>query len=179
MQATDTLKREHQMIERVLQLLEQSARLLQSHESLPDGLQAWTVDFLRRFADGCHHDKEERVLFPMLEERGVMRAGGPIGVMLREHEMGRDCVRRMAQALPGEDHDPAAFAAAADEYVALLRQHILKENQVLFPMADAVLSAADDATAMARFHAASVGRCECAHAKFETDLASWEHAIDR
>ena len=59
------------MIERVLRLLEQSARLLQLHESLPDGLQAWSVDFLRRFADGCHHDKEEQVLFPMLQECGI------------------------------------------------------------------------------------------------------------
>lgn len=98
MQATDTLKHEHVMIERVLQLLEQSVRLLQSHESLPVGLQAWTLDFLRRFADGCHHDKEEQVLFPLLEERGIIRNGGPIGVMLREHELGRACVRRMAQA---------------------------------------------------------------------------------
>jgi len=177
MQATDTLKREHEMIERVLRLLEESARRLNAHGALPEGLPAWTVDFLRRFADGCHHDKEEQVLFPMLEERGIPRVGGPIGVMLREHEMGRDCVHRMAQALPSEDNNPAAFASAAGEYVALLRQHILKENQVLFPLAEAVLSPAADATAMARFQAASVGRCECVHSQFEADLTKWEHAM--
>jgi len=84
----------------------------------------------------------------------------------------------MAEALPGEGHDPAAFAAVAKEYVALLRQHILKENQVLFPLADAVLSADDDFTAMARFQTASSEQCECVHATFEAALMRWESAIN-
>lgn len=177
MQATETLKREHDVIERVLQLLEQAARALRLHKPLPDGFQSWAVEFIRHFADGCHHSKEEEVLFPLLEERGVPRQGGPIGVMLYEHEVGRDCVRRMSQTLPESGNDPAAFAAAAEEYVDLLRQHIRKENEVLFPMADAVLSPVDDADAVARFQTAAPERCACIHGQFEADVERWAAAF--
>jgi hemerythrin-like domain-containing protein len=68
------------------------------------------VDFVRNFADRCHHAKEEENLFPRMEARGVPRDGGPIGVMLFEHEEGRAYVRAIAGAI--DDYEADGIAAA-------------------------------------------------------------------
>ena len=103
------------------------------------------LDFLKVFVDRCHHGKEEDVLFPELERRGVPREGGPIGVMLWEHEEGRRHIRAMADGLAklqgGEPGAAAAIGSSASAYVDLLRLHIRKENTILFPMADRVVPA--------------------------------------
>ncbi len=59
--------------------------------------------FLRGFADGCHHGKEEDILFQRLIERGFPREAGPLAVMYHEHEVGRSHVRALMEvaACPG------------------------------------------------------------------------------
>lgn len=180
MQATALLKSEHEVIERVLDMLEQSVRRIQSDQPLPDGFAVWAVDFVRNFADGCHHAKEENVLFPLLERRGIPRVGGPIGCMLHEHELGRECVKRMAQAVDRGEWN--AFAAAAADYAPLLRQHIFKENNVLFRLAEGCLSPEDDADAVARFQAAEEAtgpsdHKDSVHECYIHDVARWERAF--
>jgi len=77
------------------------------------------------------------VLFPAMIKAGAPSEGGPIDLMLEEHAEGRALVRAMGEGVP------AGQAGAARRYVELLRQHIEKENDVLFPLADAVLDEAD------------------------------------
>ena len=100
--------------------------------------------FLKVFVDMCHHGKEEEFLFPALEEAGVPREGEPIGVMLQEHQTGRELIGKMDASLDGlgkgNIDDKSAFKEAAESYIELLRKHIDKENSVLFPMADERLS---------------------------------------
>ena len=142
--ATEVLKSEHRVIERVLDSLE---KLVQPSETSP--LPAWekAIDFLRNFADKCHHLKEEKLLFPALEARGIPREGGPIGMMLAEHEEGRGYVRAMAAALESAAKDPPAARVTlrikATAYIRLLREHIQKEDEVLFVMADEIFSPAE------------------------------------
>jgi len=136
MTPTDVLREEHRVILRALDLLEAAARRLGAGTPLPDGWWPEIIEWLRGFADRNHHAKEERSLFPAMVKAGVPLSGGPIGVMLEEHERGRALIRAM------EAGEPAARAAKAREYVTLLREHIDKENGVLFPLADAVLDAA-------------------------------------
>lgn len=95
--------------------------------------------------------------------------------MLHEHELGRASVRQMAGAL--ERGEWSAFADAAEEYVQLLRQHIFKENNVLFRMADGCLHAEDDADAVARFHAAEEATGHGVHECYVQDVARWEKAF--
>jgi hemerythrin-like domain-containing protein len=139
--AVELLKAEHRVIEKVLDALE---RLAGAPESAAPAEWEQAIDFLRNFADKCHHLKEELLLFPALEERGIPREGGPIGMMLAEHEEGRGYVRAMAAALASAASDPQAVWATlqnkAAAYIRLLRQHIQKEDEILFQMADAVLS---------------------------------------
>jgi hemerythrin-like domain-containing protein len=139
--ATDVLKQDHRIIERVLAVLE---RLAQNprEASLEDWQKA--IDFIRGFADRCHHLKEEKILFPALERHGIPREGGPIGMMLVEHEEGRAYVREMVEALAHEGGDSEVrrtiLGQNARAYLRLLREHIRKEDEVLFQMADEALS---------------------------------------
>jgi hemerythrin-like domain-containing protein len=175
MKSVERLLAEHELIERGLVLLERAVARIENHEPLPEGFAAWAARFFQQFADQCHHAKEEDVFFPLLKQRGIPEEGGPIGVMLHEHVLGRDCVRRMREASQAQPIDAQVFAEAARQYIPLLRQHIFKENNVLFHMAERVLTEADDADVTDRF--AQVERERGLtdwHAKFAADVASWE-----
>ena len=155
MKATEVLMTEHRAIERMLAVLESAAQRLDAGERPRPELFREAVDFVRNFADRCHHGKEEDNLFPRMEARGVRRDGGPLGMMLREHDQGRAYVKAMAGAIDAyEGGDQAAARVIAENargYVELLRGHIMKEDNVLFPMADRVLSPDDQQQLTARF----------------------------
>ena len=150
--ATEALKYEHRIIERVLAALE---KLTKSPGDIQLDLWEKAIDFIRNFADKCHHLKEEGVLFPVLEEHGIPREGGPVGMMLVEHEEGRGYVRGMAAALSLAKRDPEAARIALAEharaYIRLLREHIAKEDQILFEMADAELTAEEQKKILKEF----------------------------
>jgi hemerythrin-like domain-containing protein len=143
MTPTQELIAEHNVVLVALHLLEKvEVALAAKNEQAPEHL-GQLVDFLKGFVDRCHHGKEEDVLFPELERRGVKRDGGPIGVMLMEHGVGRGYVRAMSEGLDrlrrGEADAVTAIRDSARAYRDLLRAHIHKENNVLFPMADRLL----------------------------------------
>lgn len=147
MKATDILKQEHRIIERMLTSLEQiTDRLEQGGEVKPQFFVA-AADFAAEFADGCHHRKEENGLFQAMIERGMPRDAGPIAVMLAEHEQGRvytQAIRTGAERLrAGEADARLQVILNARGYIALLRQHITKEDTILFRLADQALPAAD------------------------------------
>ena len=139
MQAIDILMEEHETILSVLDALEKDASKLHAGDPVPAQFFLDAVDFIRNFADGCHHMKEEGVLFKTMVDRGFPGEHGPIAVMLAEHEQGRDFTHDMAEAAQklakGDAGAGDAVVSAALGYVALLRAHIQKENQILFPMA--------------------------------------------
>ena len=101
------------------------------------------VDFIRNYADGWHHAKEEVHLFPALEAAGMPRDGGPVGVMLHEHEIGRSFVAAIVEnleaAAEGDDSARATVLENATAYADLLEGHIQKEDGILFEMADNLL----------------------------------------
>lgn len=149
MSATGVLKDEHRGVERMLAIVEAATRRLEAGGDVPADVYLKAVDFFRGFTDGCHHAKEEEKLFPALEQRGLPRSGGPIGVMLAEHEQGRAHVRVMAEAAAsyakGDRSVTGKLITSGHGYVTLLRQHIGKEDGVLFPMADQILSDTEQA----------------------------------
>jgi len=145
---TQVLKEEHALILQALDALEKKIVLIE-HGAAPDAayfLKA--VEFLRTFADGCHHGKEENLLFKTMVNRGFPLHVGPIAVMLSEHEAGRAFIRGIAEGALKLGSDPTAAQQIVENgrgYIGLLRAHIDKENSILFSMADKVLSPEDQA----------------------------------
>jgi hemerythrin-like domain-containing protein len=124
---------DHRLILRALGVTETAVARLEG--GAPPASSWWSdlIAWLRAFADANHHGKEERCLFPALAKAGVPSEDGPVAVMLEEHDQGRALLRTM------ESGEAAARARAARAYATLLREHIDKENGVLFPLAEAVL----------------------------------------
>lgn len=155
MKATDILIEEHTVIERVLNTLETATQSLKAGGSVRSDFFIGVTDFVKGFADGCHHKKEEDVLFNAMVAHGVPVEGGPIGAMLAEHEQGRIYTRAMREAAQrlanGDETARGDIIHNAQGYIGLLRQHIAKENGVLFPMADQIIPQAKHAEVLAGF----------------------------
>jgi hemerythrin-like domain-containing protein len=149
MKATEILSAEHRVIEQVLDCLEVMVQRAETSQTLEKQSILDAVAFFRAFADQCHHGKEEGHLFPAMEANGYPRVGGPTGVMLHEHELGRKCVRGMESAV--EEGNVTGFVENARAFLPLLRQHIQKEDHCLFSMADQVFTAADQDRLSAAF----------------------------
>ena len=135
--ATQDLRNEHDAILYVLRILD---KMMVTYNSTPEirlRYYSEVVYFLKIFADKCHHGKEENYLFKELVNRGIPNEGGPVGIMLQEHTQGRDYIAQMSRGLDGKDI--SKFNSAAVQYRNLLRQHIEKENNVLFMIADKVI----------------------------------------
>jgi hemerythrin-like domain-containing protein len=143
----DVLMEEHRVIEKVIGVMKRIVEEINAGFKPAAVDLKMSLDFIKVFADKCHHGKEEDVLFPILEARGIPRVGGPIEVMLVEHEQGRGFVRSMAEALHtiemGDDSGYGVFAENASAYVKLLSDHIFKEDNILYPMGRSALSRED------------------------------------
>lgn len=146
MNPIEELKTEHRAVEESLRILAGICTRIEKQGGIPEPAHIeQLIEFFAVFVDTCHHGKEEELLFPALEAQGVSRQGGPIGVMLAEHVAGRDHIQGMRRALA--DYHRGGKTAAADfvqharSYMDLLRQHIAKEDNVLFQIADQRLPA--------------------------------------
>jgi hemerythrin-like domain-containing protein len=74
--------------------------------------------------------------------------------------------------------DARTFADAARQYLPLLRQHIFKENNVLFRMAGRVMNEADDADVTSKLSQVEQERGMTGwHESFAGEVARWEQAL--
>jgi hemerythrin-like domain-containing protein len=167
MQATDILMGEHRVIEGVLETLEAATHQLEMGQPVRSGIFLDAADFIKGFADGCHHRKEENILFIKMADCGVPVEGGPIGVMLVEHEQGRQYTQGMRQAVEaleaGDESARQLIISNAYGYIQLLRQHIMKEDNILFPMAERAIPLNEHAALVVDFKQvedAETGVCE-------------------
>ena len=148
---------EHRLIENVLGSLETCAIEIEGGLALERGFARDYAAFLRGFADAWHHGKEEDILFRRMTERGFSAESGPVAVMLHEHREGRALVGAIHGVGEGTgDVTPAeraAFLAGAQGFIPLLRQHIQKEDNILYPMSERVLTLAEFETMLTDFAA--------------------------
>ena len=135
----EMLRDEHVVILRVVDALERWLNRLEAGQAVDAETLNKSVQFFQGFADRCHHHKEEELLFPQLESEGPF---GPVSVMLEEHEEGRSYVQGLADGVLHVDTDAGRKSVLTNgrNYVTLLRSHIDKENGVLFPLAERMIT---------------------------------------
>lgn len=140
---TQTLVDEHRLILRMIELLEKNAVRTAAGEYGNWQFYLDGVDFIRNYADRFHHAKEEDVLFKALVDNGMPKDNSPVAAMLMEHDQGRAFVRGMESAvqnaMSGMAGQESAIAENALAYAALLRDHISKEDDILYPLSERVL----------------------------------------
>jgi hemerythrin-like domain-containing protein len=151
MKATTNLENDHLNILCLIDVMERI-----THEEIPDiGHLENILELIRNFADGLHHHKEEKLLFPKMVEKGFSFEQGPIAVMMQDHVQGRNYVKNIANNIAlYKNGDGSAIAEIYKNmlgYAELLRGHIGKENNVLFRMADNVLSEEEQQQLLAEF----------------------------
>jgi len=150
MTALELLMAEHRIIEDVLGALEGGAQM-------PARFYLDAVEFIRGFADQAHHRKEEGVLFKAMARHGFPEDQGPVGMMLAEHEDARQITRALEEAArrleAGERSAGDEASRHARAYASLLRQHIEKEDHILYAMAEHAIPS-DELEAMAEEFAA-------------------------
>jgi len=149
--ATQNLENDHVHILRLIDVMEHITQIEDPEINHLEDI----VGIIRNFADGLHHAKEETIFFPLLAERGFSSTQGPVAVMLHEHEEGRNYVKGMAENISlfksGSKQALIEVFRNMNGYAVLLRNHIAKENNILFKMADNVLSESDHINLLERF----------------------------
>jgi len=141
---TDILEEEHRYIRQVVGAMSLLVEGLESGQKVERQTLQGIVEFMRTFADKCHHGKEETHLFAILEEKGVPLGGCPVGALVYEHQQGRTLVNQLATAVEScVEDDVAARASLANTLRSLMNlypNHIWKEDFLLFPMTNKVLN---------------------------------------
>ena len=140
MTLTGDLVEEHKLIKRMIDMLESFAKKLEEGQIVEPIIFEQATDFIRNFADRFHHAKEEDILFKEMVKKGMPEKDSPIEVMLIEHEQGRDFVKGIIRANEqlkrGDKRAIKEIIRNAKGYIELLREHIEKENDILYPLAE-------------------------------------------
>jgi len=145
----ELLMADHEQTEKVIDALEK----IWSAGAPDPGLVKKAIRYFSEFADACHNQKEEQALFPRLSAAGIPSQGGPLAVMLAEHERSKQLLEAFCElgdrVVAGDSTASAEFVGVFLEYGALLKNHYWKENDILYPMGRRALSPEDDAAIVA------------------------------
>jgi hemerythrin-like domain-containing protein len=149
--ATQNLENDHISILKLIDVMEAMVKLPDANVSHLEEV----VDLIRKFADGLHHAKEETLLFPLMAEKGFSMKMGPVAVMLMDHEQGREYVRGIVENIQlfkaGQLSALNLVYSNMSGYSELLSNHISKENNILFRMADNAFTIDDQQSLLTRF----------------------------
>lgn len=139
--STASLRRDHDLIEKVIKAMESTIQLLNDGKQIPESILLPVIDFSKNFTDVCHHSKEENSLFPALEQAGMPRNMGPIAMMLMDHERSREIGKEMESSAKDyiSSGNSTKLVSDMQQYVEHITEHLWKENNKLFMMAEARL----------------------------------------
>ena len=139
--STTSLRRDHDLIEKVIKAMESTIQLLNDGKQIPESILLPVIDFSKNFTDVCHHSKEENSLFPALEQAGMPHNMGPVAMMLIDHERTREIGKEMESSAKDYISSGNSIKLISDmqQYVEHITEHLWKENNRLFMMAEARL----------------------------------------
>jgi len=139
MNPTKMLSDEHKNILAVIEAIESECNKLNKNKAIDMSFFHNTIEFIREYADKFHHAKEEDLLFKEFNKCSENAHCNPVEQMLYEHDIGRKFVKGMEIALKNENK--ADLVKNALGYAQLLKEHIYKEDNILYPMIEEVLPA--------------------------------------
>ena len=142
--ATTILSYEHQNILTVLSTLEEECFKM---ELIDKSFFIKVISFIRNYSDKFHHAKEEDLLFKELGK--VEMHCDPTKQMLYEHDIGRNLVKELEISL--NNNNVAKIKLHSNEFIQLLREHIHKEDNILYPMVDEALSSSQQILLLEQF----------------------------
>jgi hemerythrin-like domain-containing protein len=152
---TEVLEREHRFIEKIVTECRMTAEAIGEGGAIDVDRLRRIVDFMRTYADKCHHGKEEILLFPALVKHGVPMTGCPIGALTAEHVQGRHFVGGLANSFAllsqAEAEARKAILENLQSIHRLYPNHIWKEDYLLFPMTLKVMTAGELAELLEKF----------------------------
>ena len=139
--STTSLRRDHELIEKVIKSMEATVQLLSDGKQIPEFVLLPVIDFTKNFTDVCHHSKEEKSLFPALEQAGLPSNMGPVAMMLMDHQRSREIGEAMEESSKEylSSGESAKLISDMRLYVEHITEHLWKENNKLFMMAEARL----------------------------------------
>jgi len=179
---TEVLEEEHRVIMKVVGTMAVLAEAMEMGVSVEPELLRDMADFMRTFADKCHHGKEEAHLFPLLATKGVPMRGCPIGALVAEHQAGRTLVKAFADAAEAYiNQDPKAsipLIESLKKLTNLYPGHIWKEDYLLFPMTDKILSLEEQGELADKFETVEEDVGKDVHHRFEQLAAELEKRRD-
>src|SRR3989338_5578833 len=133
---SEILMDEHKYILKVADALEKEYLGIKKGKQINKEFLTEIIDFIRNYADRFHHDKEEEILFREMckgDVAGKLHCNA-ISQMVYEHDLGREFVKNMLEAIDKDNKNK--LIENAKGYVDLIREHIYKEDNILYPMAD-------------------------------------------
>lgn len=146
MYTIDYLEKEHELIIKVTNKIEEKSLDILDGKDVDVEFFRNVIVFIRKFADGEHHKKEEDILFKyMIEELGALANKLVTNGMLVEHDMARYYVRELESYLDEYEKEKSSrnklyIINNAMSYAELLRRHVDKENNVVYTFAARSLS---------------------------------------
>ena len=152
---TEELSNEHQNILKLIDAMLAEGEKLENGKKLEKAFFEKAIDFIKNYADRYHHAKEEDILFRVLLENLENMHCNPIPVMLHEHESGRNYVKGMEEGL--NENNQEKIIGNAREYGFLLKEHIYKEDNVLYPMAEEALNDQQKETVLKKYEKVETG----------------------
>lgn len=136
MKPTDVLRREHRVIELVLYSLERLITRFETERTMARSDVEDVLRFLDEFVIRSHEAKEA-LLLKTLTDMGFPRFFGPVAVVLDDHEAGLSKHRAISVALESRRYE--IVAEQGKHFVAHLREHIEKEDRIVFPVAQSLI----------------------------------------
>jgi len=131
---------EHKNILKVADAIEKEFNELKKGKRINEDFFRKAVYFIKNYADKFHHAKEEDILFKEMLKDSVKEKMhcNPLDQMLHEHDIGRNFVKEILKGM--DEKNRRKVMENAIGYVHLIREHISKEDNILYPMGDEVLS---------------------------------------
>jgi hemerythrin-like domain-containing protein len=131
------LMKEHRLIERMVSAIKDQVRLMKIKKEANPVFIDLVVDFLRTYADRCHHGKEEEILFRALEKKNLSPEHKKIMEhLIDEHKFARKLTASMADAniryVNGEKDALEMIVECMKHLVELYPHHISKEDHEFF-----------------------------------------------